>query len=108
MNYDNDPAGWSGGVVGVAEPRGPRASSAKAPGRHSLSPREAEVLEWLKHGLSEKEVAEELGVSTHTVHTYVKGLYRVFQVRTRAELMAWCLAGLRPPERYRLKKCTQT
>jgi DNA-binding CsgD family transcriptional regulator len=73
-----------------------------------LSPREAEVLGWLKLGLSEKEVAEELSVSTHTVHTYVKGLYRMFEVRTRAELMAWCLAGLRPPDRYRRREWAKT
>ena len=86
----------------------PSSHSASPPvgagGSPRLSPREGEVLEWLKRGLSEKEVAEELRVSPHTVHTYVKGLFRLFDVRTRAELMAWCLAGLRPPDRYRLRR----
>lgn len=53
-----------------------------------LSPRQGKVLELLRRGASEKEVAAALEVSTHTVHDYVKALYRTYGVRSRGELMA--------------------
>jgi DNA-binding NarL/FixJ family response regulator len=56
--------------------------------RAALSPRLDQTLQLLLDGQSEKEVANVLGLSTHTVHVYVKQLRRHFQVRTRAELMA--------------------
>ncbi len=42
----------------------------------------------LARGLGEKQVADELGVSPHTVHEYVKALYRRLGVTSRAELFA--------------------
>lgn len=51
------------------------------------------VAEHLRQGLSEKEVASQLGLSRHTVHDYVKQLYRQFTVSSRAELMAHLLAS---------------
>jgi DNA-binding CsgD family transcriptional regulator len=53
-----------------------------------LSPRQRQVLSLLRRGLSEKEVAAELDVSPHTVHDYVKALYRAHGVRSRGELLA--------------------
>jgi DNA-binding CsgD family transcriptional regulator len=53
-----------------------------------LSPRLKEVFALLSRGLSEKQVAAELDVSQHTVHDYVKALYRAYQVGTRGELLA--------------------
>lgn len=53
-----------------------------------LSPRQRQVLSLLRRGLSEKEVAAELDVSSHTVHDYVKALYRAHGVRSRGELLA--------------------
>jgi DNA-binding CsgD family transcriptional regulator len=61
-----------------------------------LSPRERQTLHRLLAGDSEKEVAAQLGVSPHTVHIYVKSLYKYYQVSSRGELMAKCL-----PERNR-------
>jgi DNA-binding NarL/FixJ family response regulator len=51
-----------------------------------LSPRLHRLLEALLRGLSEKQVAAELSLTQHTVHSYVKALYRHFQVHSRAEL----------------------
>ena len=61
----------------------------------TLPPRLREVLAALAEGDSEKQVAARLGLSRHTVHEYVAGLYRRFAVRSRAELMAvyWRLRG---------------
>ena len=53
-----------------------------------LSPRQKETLAHMKGGLSEKEIARRLARSKHTVHCYVKEIYRRFHVRSRSELMA--------------------
>jgi DNA-binding CsgD family transcriptional regulator len=60
-----------------------------------LSPRLRTTLGHLARGLSEKQVAAELELSPHTVHDYVKALYRHFGVQSRSELLARCLGS--PP-----------
>lgn len=54
----------------------------------NLSQREQEVLDALSHGLIYKEIAEKLGISYETVHTYVRRIYEKLQVRTRTEAVA--------------------
>jgi|GEM_PF-2814633 len=56
--------------------------------RKPLSPREKQTLRRLLCGDSEKQIAHHLKVSPHTVHTYVKSLYRRFEVSSKGELMA--------------------
>lgn len=58
----------------------------------SLSPRLSQTLERLMAGDSEKQVAYNLGLSQHTVHGYIKTIYRHFGVSSRGELLARCLA----------------
>jgi DNA-binding CsgD family transcriptional regulator len=53
-----------------------------------LSPRYRRVLRHLLTGESEKEIASQLGLSRHTIHEYVRALYRQFSVTSRSELMA--------------------
>ena len=53
-----------------------------------LSPRHVQTLQRLLEGDSEKQIALRLGVSPNTVHVYVKGLYRHFDVSSRGELLA--------------------
>lgn len=60
-----------------------------------LPPRLADTLHGLLAGRSEKEIAADLSLSPHTVHDYVKSLYRRFGVQSRAELMAKAI-GQRP------------
>lgn len=67
-----------------------------------LPPRPAQVLGLLLDGRSEKEAAARLGLSPHTVHQYVKLLYRHFRVTTRAELLAGARCRLPVP---RLASC---
>ena len=55
--------------------------------RH-LSPRLQQTLAALLSGDSEKQAAVRMGVSPHTVHVYVKALYRRYNVSSRAELLA--------------------
>jgi DNA-binding CsgD family transcriptional regulator len=53
-----------------------------------LSPRLEQTLGHLLAGASEKQVAGHLKLSRHTVHVYVKALYRRYGVSSRAELLA--------------------
>jgi DNA-binding NarL/FixJ family response regulator len=53
-----------------------------------LPPRMRETLDALLAGDSEKQIARKLQISPHTVHVYVKGLYRRFGVCSRGELLS--------------------
>ena len=54
----------------------------------SLPPRLRETLQLLVEGFSEKQLADQMKLSPHTVHDYVKALYRRMGVQSRAELVA--------------------
>jgi DNA-binding NarL/FixJ family response regulator len=54
----------------------------------NLSAREQEVLDCLAKGFLYKEIAEKLGISYETVHTYIRRIYEKLQVRTRTEAVA--------------------
>ena len=54
----------------------------------NLSQREQEVLDYLSKGFLYKEIADKLGISYETVHTYVRRIYEKLQVRTRTEAVA--------------------
>ena len=57
--------------------------------REGLSKRLNETLSLLLEGKSEKEAANQLGLSARTVHDYVTTLYQHFRVCSRAELLAY-------------------
>jgi DNA-binding NarL/FixJ family response regulator len=50
-----------------------------------LSGREAQVLELLTHGLSNKEIGSRLNISFDTVRTHLKRVYEKLEVRSRTE-----------------------
>jgi DNA-binding NarL/FixJ family response regulator len=54
----------------------------------NLSEREQQVLECLSQGFLYKEIADKLGISYETVHTYIRRIYGKLQVRTRTEAVA--------------------
>jgi DNA-binding NarL/FixJ family response regulator len=54
----------------------------------ALSRRQDQTLQHLLEGDNEKQVARKLSLSRHTVHVYVKALYRRYGVSSRAELLA--------------------
>jgi DNA-binding CsgD family transcriptional regulator len=58
------------------------------PAVRGLAPRLRRVLDQLLTGKSEKEIAAALELSKHTVHEYIKMLYREIGVNSRAELLA--------------------
>ena len=53
-----------------------------------LSRRMRQTLRSLLCGNSEKQIALKLGLSQHTVHVYVKALYKKYGVSSRGELLA--------------------
>jgi DNA-binding NarL/FixJ family response regulator len=67
-------------------------SGASAKSTENLSPREQEVLDYLAKGFLYKEIADNLGISYETVHTYIRRIYEKLQVRTRTEAVAKFLA----------------
>jgi DNA-binding CsgD family transcriptional regulator len=52
------------------------------------TPRQRELLDLLKSGHSEKEAAQKLQISFHTVHVHVKKIYQRFGVSSRQELLS--------------------
>jgi DNA-binding NarL/FixJ family response regulator len=70
-------AAWAQARRSTAEPA--------TDGDANLSPREREVLQLCAKGYSYEEVAPMLGVSRHTVTTFVKRIYRKLQVHSRTE-----------------------
>jgi DNA-binding CsgD family transcriptional regulator len=53
-----------------------------------LTERQREVLRLLLSGDGEKQIADQLRRSVHTVHTHIRQLYEHFGVKSRGELMA--------------------
>jgi DNA-binding CsgD family transcriptional regulator len=72
--------------VDSVEPSRQHSPAAASSGR--ASPRAREVLARLLSGDGEKQIAVGLGISRHTVHVYVKQLYRIFGVCSRPELLS--------------------
>ncbi len=63
----------------------PATSNAAEGAETALSTREAEVLRMVARGHTLEEVAQALGVSRHTVRSFVRRIYGKLQVGTRAE-----------------------
>lgn len=59
-----------------------------APARLDLTDRERDVLRCLVDGHSYKQAADDLGISSNTVRTHVKALYKKLQVQNVAEAVS--------------------
>ena len=68
-----------------APPAPPFDGNPQAQATLGISPREREVLELLAAGLSNKEIADKLHVSPHTVKTHVARLFEKLDARRRTE-----------------------
>jgi pSer/pThr/pTyr-binding forkhead associated (FHA) protein len=64
-----------------------------------LSEGQRRVLDVLLTGLQEKEVANQLHLSPHTVHNHVKEIYKKLQVNSRSELLALFVGEGKPPKK---------
>lgn len=65
----------------------PKAQPAAA-NEETLSERERQVLELLSHGHPEKQIADRLAISQHTVHTYIRRIYEKLHVHSHAQAVA--------------------
>ena len=65
-----------------------KASPAQGNETADLSPREKSVLDGLAEGLAYKQIADQLGVSIHTVRNYIRRIYEKLHVRSRTEAVA--------------------
>jgi DNA-binding NarL/FixJ family response regulator len=58
-----------------------------------LTTREVEILRLLAHGARNKEIAEQLVVSVHTVERHLANIYMKISARNRAEATAYALGA---------------
>ncbi len=59
----------------------------------ALSPRERQVVEGMAEGLTNKEIAAKLGLSTHTTDGYTRSIYEKLHVKTRSGAVAKMMHG---------------
>lgn len=64
------------------------AGAQRGPVIRALSPREAEVLHWLREGKSNDEIGQILGISGLTVKNHLQRLYKLLGVSNRAHAVA--------------------
>jgi len=56
------------------------------PGRPALAPRERQLIRFVRRGLRNREIAEELGVTEGTVKVYLHSIFEKLGVKNRTEL----------------------
>jgi transcriptional regulator EpsA len=78
-------------LLRLPAPMTPSAEAASAPAR-ALSARERAILERIRDGRTNEEVALQLGISALTVKNHLQRVYRVLGVGNRAHAVARCLA----------------
>lgn len=71
-----------------------RASNSGAPRNGLLSKREREVLALIAQGLTNKNVAQKLGISVHAVKFHLATVYRKLDVANRTEATVVYLTSL--------------
>lgn len=71
----------------------------QSPPEEELTDRERTVLEALAQGCAYKEIAGQMNVSWHTVHTHVRHIYEKLHVRSRGEAVAKFLGSRDNTER---------
>ena len=76
----------------LADANGPSSSLTRAP----LTSRETEVVNLVAEGLTNKTVADRLGLSVRTVEGYLNHAFVKLRVESRTELVRLVLKG-RPP-----------
>src|SRR5436305_12382602 len=65
----------------------PAVHAVDAKGMNLLSPRELEVVRCLAEGLTNREIADRLGLSQHTIKNYLFRIYDKLVVSSRLELL---------------------
>ncbi len=57
----------------------------------NLSTREKEVLDCLAKGYPYKQIAEYMGISIHTIRSYIRRIYEKLHVQSRTDAVVWYL-----------------
>ena len=60
-----------------------------------ISPRQTDILKCIMQGESDKQIAEELGISLPTVRTHIERLFHKFDLNDRVELLIYFFVLLR-------------
>jgi DNA-binding NarL/FixJ family response regulator len=76
------PRGSAAGYIAVV-------GAPRPPGRGRVTPREAELIEWLEQGLTNAGIATRMRLAEPTVKTMLERLYRKAGVRGRVALLYW-------------------
>lgn len=63
-----------------------------------LSNREVEVAELVSRGMANKEVADKLFVTEKTVKFHLTNIYKKMAIKSRSQLIVWCLPHLKIQE----------
>ena len=63
----------------------PKTQDVSSPGTEKLSKREKEVLQWLKQGMSVRQIGEQLFISDKTVRKHLEHIYEKLQVHSGKE-----------------------
>ena len=74
--------------------RMPSAGADLRTGVACLSPREAEVLRYIADGFTHDQAAHRIGISRHTVDTYVKRMKSKLGVSSKVQLVRAAIAGV--------------
>jgi DNA-binding NarL/FixJ family response regulator len=86
---DNEKATFVGDGHDVQRGKGPRRMLRTAAGETvQISSRQAQMLDWILVGLSNREIADKAHVSEGTVKNHVSALLLLFDVRSRAQLIS--------------------
>jgi DNA-binding NarL/FixJ family response regulator len=64
-----------------------------ATGEEMLTRREKDVVRLVAEGLSNREIAQELGLSTHTIKNYLFNTFEKLGISSRAELVKYALSN---------------
>ena len=56
---------------------------------NTLTQREQEILDKVAHGNSNKDIADELYISRHTVKTHIYNIFRKIDVSSRIQAALW-------------------
>jgi two-component system, NarL family, response regulator NreC len=75
----------------VVKPGGVRVTPEKRAAAHGLSARQLEVLELICRGLSNREIAERLGLSANTVTVHRTNIMKILGIRRVTVLVAYAL-----------------
>jgi len=83
-----EPAGAAPGPAAGARPRPPVRRTGDV---EALTPREAEVLELVSRGLTNREIGERLYISVYTVKNHLRNILEKLHLKNRAEAAAFAV-----------------